>query len=121
MFINYSLKSYLSNLSLLSEKFLEKQPKTNSFVLMVLMLLFAVTGMQAQTQRIPAGDGNFSNGSTFAANGWTVANQGVSPVKWAVGTAASGTSQTSLNSFNVSFIILCVKEFNLFSVMRYFI
>jgi hypothetical protein len=94
MFINYSLKSTLSNLSLFSEKLIEKKSKTNSFVLMVLMLLSAVTDMQAQTQRIPAGDGNFSNGSTFAANGWTVANQGVSPVKWAVGTAASGTSQT---------------------------
>ncbi len=94
MFINYSLKSSLSHLSLFSEKLLEKKPKTNSFIFMVLMLLIAVTGMQAQTQRIPAGDGNFSNGSTFADNGWTVANQGVSPVKWAVGTAASGTSQT---------------------------
>jgi hypothetical protein len=95
MFINYSLKSTLSYLSFSSEKLIEKNLKTNSYVLMVLMLLFALTGMQAQTQRIPAGDGNFSNGSTFAANGWTVANQGVSPVKWAVGTAASGTSQTA--------------------------
>jgi hypothetical protein len=95
MFINHSPKSTLSNLSLFSEKLLEKKTKINSFVLMVLMLLFAVTGIQAQTQRIPAGDGNFTNGSTFAANGWTVANQGVSPVKWAVGTAASGTSQTA--------------------------
>jgi hypothetical protein len=95
MFNNYSLKSSLRHLSLCSEKLLEKKPKTNGFVLMVLMLLFAEAGIQAQTQRIPAGDGNFSNGSTFAANGWTVANQGVSPVKWAVGTAASGTSQTA--------------------------
>lgn len=94
MFNNYSLKSSLRHLSLCSEKLLEKKPKTNGFVLMVLMLLFAEAGIQAQTQRIPAGDGNFSNGSTFAANGWTVANQGLSPVKWAVGTAASGTSQT---------------------------
>lgn len=94
MFNNYSFNSSLRHLSLYSEKLLEKKPETNGFVLMVLMLLFAVTGIQAQTQRIPAGDGNFTNGSTFAANGWTVANQGVSPVKWAVGTAASGTSQT---------------------------
>ena len=94
MLINYFLKSSLWHLSLFSEKRSEKKPNTNGFVLMVLMLLFAFTGMQAQTQRIPSGDGNFTNGSTFAANGWTVANQGVSPVKWAVGTAASGTSQT---------------------------
>ncbi len=92
MFINYSLKSSLSQLSVFNEKHSEKTPKTNGFILMVLMLLFAFTGIQAQTQRIPAGDGNFTNGSTFAANGWTVANEGVSPVKWALGTAASGTS-----------------------------
>ena len=92
MFFNYSLKSSLSHLSVFIEKHSEKKPKTTGFILMVMMLLFAFTSIQAQTQRIPAGDGNFTNGSTFAANGWTVANEGVSPVKWAVGTAASGTS-----------------------------
>ena len=92
MFNNYSFKSSLWHVSFFSEKRIEQKTKSNSFAMMVLMLLFAVTGIQAQTQRIPSGDGNFSNGATFAANGWTVANQGVSPVKWAVGTAASGTS-----------------------------
>lgn len=40
----------------------------------------------------PTTDGGFNLGNTFAANGWTVANEGVGPVKWAVGTAASGTT-----------------------------
>lgn len=63
-------------------------------------LLFILTALfsnnsNAQTTIInPLGDGGFNNGNTFAANGWTVANQGVSPVKWAVGTAASGTTST---------------------------
>ena len=92
MFNNYSFKSSLWHLSFSSEKPIGQKAKSNSFAVLVLMLLFAVTSIQAQTQRIPSGDGNFSNGSTFAANGWTVANQGVSPVKWDVGTAASGTS-----------------------------
>ncbi|WP_218141451.1 beta strand repeat-containing protein [Flavobacterium terrigena] len=49
--------------------------------------------MQAQTVLInPATDGGFNSGSTFAANGWTVANEGVSTVKWALGSAASGTT-----------------------------
>ena len=95
MFNNYSFKSSLWHLSSTCEKPIEKKAKSKSFAMLVLMLLFAVTSIQAQTQRIPSGDGNFSNGLTFASNGWTVANQGVSPVKWAVGTAASGTTQAA--------------------------
>jgi len=74
---------------------LERKQKTTLNIMLGFFMFFAFCGVQAQTQRIPAGDGNFTNGSTFASNGWTVANQGVSPVKWAVGTAASGTSQSS--------------------------
>ena len=73
---------------------LERKQKTTLHFMLGLFMFFAFCGLQAQTQRIPTGDGNFTNGSTFASNGWTVANQGVSPVKWAVGTGASGTSQT---------------------------
>ena len=95
MFINYTLKSSLWHPSVLSERIKEQKAKSAGFAVVVLMLLFAVTGIQAQTNRIPIADGNFSNGATFAANGWTVANEGVSPTKWALGTAASGTSQTA--------------------------
>ena len=58
------------------------------------VLFFCIANViQAQTTLInPATDGGFNSGSTFASNGWTLANEGVSPVKWALGTAASGTT-----------------------------
>ena len=91
MFINYLLKSSLLHSSPSGQKPNEQKPKSFGFVWLVLMLFSALTGMQAQTTIInPATDGGFNLGSTFAANGWTVANEGVSPVKWAVGSAASG-------------------------------
>ncbi len=90
MFINYFLKSSLSQLSSSDGKHIGQKPKSFGFAWLFL-LLFAVTGIQAQTTIInPATDGGFNLGSTFAANGFTVANEGVSPVKWAVGSAASG-------------------------------
>jgi hypothetical protein len=92
MFNNYKLKCSYFHLHKEMKDLKEQKTKTTRFVFSILMVLFAITGSQSQTQRIPVGDGNFSNGTTFAANGWTVANQGVSPVKWAVGAAASGTS-----------------------------
>lgn len=55
--------------------------------------LLGIFGIQAQTTIInPALEGGFNVGTTFSSNGWTLANQGTSPVKWALGTAASGTS-----------------------------
>ena len=71
----------------------KKKQKKTKHVMLTFFLLFSVFVAQAQTTIIdPSTDGGFNLGSSFAANGWTVANQGVSPVKWAVGTAASGTS-----------------------------
>ncbi|MFN3969123.1 beta strand repeat-containing protein [Flavobacterium sp.] len=91
MFINYFLKSSLSHSSSSDGNHIGQKPKSFGFAWLVLMLLFAATGIQAQTTIInPATDGGFNLGSSFAANGWTVANEGVSPVKWAVGSAASG-------------------------------
>jgi hypothetical protein len=49
----------------------------------------------------PAGDGGFSNGSTFGENGWTVANYGSSVNQWVLGTAIS-TSPFSGNSAYIS-------------------
>jgi hypothetical protein len=53
------------------------------------LLLLGHTFVQAQTILInPNGDGGFENGSTFAANGWTVANTPNSPYNaWWVGSA----------------------------------
>ncbi|WP_396166964.1 beta strand repeat-containing protein [Flavobacterium sp.] len=74
----------------------QKKQKSILHVMFTFFMFFFVIGVQAQTTIInPATDGGFNLGNTFAANGWTVANQGVSPVKWAVGAGASGTSQSS--------------------------
>jgi hypothetical protein len=112
MFNNYNLKSSLWLLSHSCEKLYGHKTKPTNFVLMVFMALFTVS-LQAQTQRIPSGDGNFSNGSTFAANGWTVANQGVSPVKWAVGTAASGTSSVGATTNTSTAVTLTATNANI--------
>ena len=100
MFNNYTLKGLLLSLSLQGGKHKEVKPTKFGFTLgVVLMLLFASIGIQAQTTIInPAGDGGFNNGSTFAANGWTVANQGVNPSKWVVGTGVSNTTTASTAS-----------------------
>ena len=100
MFNNYTLKGLLLSLSSQGEKHKDVKSTKFGFTLgVVLMLLFASIGIQAQTTIInPAGDGGFNNGSTFAANGWTVANQGVNPSKWVVGTGVSTTTTASTAS-----------------------
>jgi len=100
MFNNYTLKSLLSHFSSSGGSDKGVKSSSNGFKLgVVLTLLFAVTSIQAQTTIInPAGDGGFNNGSTFAANGWTVANQGVNPSKWVVGTGVSATTTASTAS-----------------------
>ena len=90
---NLSFKGVFENASFRIEATTSKKINVFSFVSKVVFLIFVSLKIDAQTTIIsPTGDGGFNNGSTFASNGWTVANQGVSPVKWAVGTAASGTS-----------------------------
>jgi hypothetical protein len=70
---------------------LERKQKTTLHFMLGFFMFFAFCGLQAQTTLInPATDGGFNSGSTFAANGWTVANEGTGPIKWALGTAASG-------------------------------
>jgi hypothetical protein len=101
MFNNYAFKILLSS----SSCFVKSETKgmkstSNGFIAgVVLMLLFAVNSTKAQTTIInPSGDGGFNNGSTFAANGWTVANQGVNPSKWVVGSAVSTTTTSNAAS-----------------------
>ena len=100
MFNNYTLKSLLSHFSTSSESGKGLKSSSNGFKLgVVMMLLFAINSIQAQTTIInPAGDGGFNNGSTFAANGWSVANQGVNPSKWVVGTGVSATTTATTAS-----------------------
>jgi hypothetical protein len=114
MFINYFLKSSRSLSSLLGGKYFGQKPKSFGFALVALMLLSAVAGMQAQTTIInPATDGGFNLGSTFAANGWTVANEGVSPVKWTVGTAASGTTSVGATTNASAAVTLTASNANI--------
>ena len=56
------------------------------------LLLLGISGSNLSAQVVtlidPTGDGGFENGSTFAANGWTVA-AGVATNQWFVGNAAT--------------------------------
>ena len=92
---------------------------TKNYTRNLVCLLIALTALfsfnsNAQTTLInPLGDGGFNNGNTFAANGWTVANQGVSPVKWAVGTAASGTSSVGSVTASSTSVTLSAPNTNI--------
>ena len=75
----------------------------------LILIGFGVTNVNAQfpAQLLnPAGDGGFENGSTFAANGWTVVNfpTATSPVnEWVVGTSTL-TGMTAPFSGNRAFV-----------------
>ncbi|NMH26037.1 beta strand repeat-containing protein [Flavobacterium solisilvae] len=73
-----------------------------------MMLLFASVNVKAQTQLIPTSDGAFETGNTFAANGWTVANDGNGAVKWVVGTAVNSGAITG----NAAYVSLDGGETN---------
>jgi hypothetical protein len=114
MFYNYNFKSFLWQLSSSIEKHKKGKPTLSGFSLVVMMTLFAVTGIKAQTTIInPATDGGFNLGNTFTANGWTVANQGVSPVKWALGTAASGTTSVGATTNASTSVTLTAANANI--------
>ncbi len=60
------------------------------------LLLCIPSDLFSQTTLIdPAAEGGFNLGNTFAANGWSVANQGTGAIKWALGTAASGITASA--------------------------
>jgi hypothetical protein len=65
----------------------------NRMFLTILFFSLLIGSLHSQTTIInPATDGGFNSGATFAANGWTVGNEGTGDIKWALGTAASGVS-----------------------------
>lgn len=73
------------------------------FLLYLTFLLLTVTvNSQTTTLIDPAGDGGFQNGTTFAANGWTVLN-GSSTNSWHTGNAASLFATTSAYITRTSF------------------
>ncbi len=65
-------------------------------LVLVTIALFIVHNAHSQTVLIdPAGDGGFENGTTFAANGWTVVNgSGTDYNRWCVGLNAAPTAGT---------------------------
>ena len=92
----------------------QKKQKSILHVICTFFMFFFVIGVQAQTTIInPATDGGFNLGTTFAANGWTVANQGVSPVKWAVGSAASGTTSIGATTNTNTLVTLTAINSNI--------
>jgi len=79
---------------------LRNQSKLFFNVILVLSLFCFSNNLYSQTTLInPTTDGGFNLGNTFEANGWTVANEGTGPIKWTIGTAASGT--TSIGDLTV--------------------
>ena len=87
------MKEKLLNYKVL-EYFVSKNATKEFFKKLMVFAFFCLAGnLYSQTTLInPAAEGGFNLGNTFAANGWTVANEGTGPIKWVVGTAASGTT-----------------------------
>ncbi len=66
----------------------------------LVLSFFCLSDGFSQTTLInPATDGGFNSGSTFAANGWTVANEGTGMIKWAVGTAVNSGAITGNSAY----------------------
>jgi hypothetical protein len=99
MSYNYNLLRFLWERSSSGET-TNKRQSVHGFAFMILMTVFSISGIHAQTTLInPATDGGFESGSTFAANGWTVANEGAGPVKWVVGTAVNSGAITGNSAY----------------------
>lgn len=81
----------------------------------LILSLFCFSGsLFSQTTLInPATDGGFNLGNTFAANGWTVANEGTGPIKWMVGDAASGTTSVGTTSVGTTTVVLTATNPNI--------
>lgn len=67
-------------------------------LLIAFMLSFITMGYGQTVLINPTGDGGFATGSTFVANGWTVANSANNP--WVIGTAAASGALTG----NVAYV-----------------
>ena len=86
---------------------LERKQKTTLIIMSGFFMFFTFCGLQAQTTLInPATEGGFNSGSTFAANGWIVGNEGTGPVKWALGTAASGITASGTTTSGSAILTL---------------
>jgi hypothetical protein len=99
MIVNYFTKKFSRSTLFLQRNEAEQKPKSFDFAFGFLLLVLTSVGMNAQTQLIPVSDGSFETGNTFAANGWTVANEGSGAVKWVVGTAVNSGAITGNSAY----------------------
>lgn len=87
------MKEKLLNNKVFRNFVLKNQSKLLFSTILILSLFSISSKLYSQTTLInPAAEGGFNLGNTFAANGWTVANEGTGIVKWQVGTVASSGS-----------------------------
>lgn len=78
----------------------KKQTRLLKSTFLVLSFFCFPNSLFSQTTLInPATDGGFNSGSTFAANGWTVANEGTGIIKWAVGSAVNSGAITGNSAY----------------------
>ena len=92
----------------------KKRTKLLRSMFLILSLFCFSESLFSQTTLInSATDGGFNSGSTFAANGWTVANEGTGPIKWSVGTAASGTTAIGTLTSASSTVTLTAPNVNI--------
>jgi type IX secretion system substrate protein/Ig-like domain-containing protein len=92
----------------------KKQTQLLHSMFLVLSFFCFSNNLFSQTTLInPLTDGGFNSGSTFAANGWTVANEGSGPIKWTVGTAASGTTSVGATTSGSTTVTLTAPNANI--------
>ncbi|ESU28803.1 hypothetical protein FLJC2902T_14000 [Flavobacterium limnosediminis JC2902] len=91
----------------------KKQTRLLHGAFMALSLFCFSDGFSQSTLINPATDGGFNMGNTFAANGWTVANEGTGPIKWGLGTAASGTSSVGAITSGSATVTLSAPNANI--------
>lgn len=93
--------------------FNERNKLLNSVFLILSLFCFSGSLFSQTTLINPATDGGFNLGNTFAANGWTVANEGTGPIKWNVGNAASGTTSVGTTTTSSATVILTAANANI--------
>ena len=93
--------------------FNERNKLLNSLFLILSLFCFPGNLFSQTTLINPATDGGFNLGNTFAANGWTVANEGTGPIKWTVGGAASGTTSVGATTASSATVVLTATNPNI--------
>jgi hypothetical protein len=99
----------------------KKSTSFKGLLSMIVVAFFASISMQGQTTLIsPTGDGGFENGSTFAANGWTVVNSSTdSWVLDAVPAASNGARCAYISSTPSTTATWTYSQFSVVQHMYY--